>query len=99
LGLGGNPKVIGRAANVSDFIKAGEKNAAIEIDLYSGYNKCITIIRLFDFKNRTIWMVNNKTVNAKQISELMKSFNIQVYKLQYFKVIFRYCNIYFFNNN
>ncbi|XP_011505579.1 PREDICTED: structural maintenance of chromosomes protein 5 [Ceratosolen solmsi marchali] len=78
LGLGGNPKVIGRATNVGDFVKAGESKATIEIDLYSGCDKCITIRRSFDINNRTTWMINNQTVTGKQVAELMKSFNIQV---------------------
>lgn len=86
LGLGGNPKVIGRATRVGDFVKAGQKNALIEIDIQNGPNKFVTIKRTFDVENHTSWMANGKTANSKQISDLMKTFNIQVWKIIVLKV-------------
>ena len=79
LGLGGHPKVLGRAPQISDYVKAGEKEAVIEIDLQNNLNSYITVKRCFDVHNRSTWMVNNIASNPKKISDLMKKFNIQVF--------------------
>ncbi|XP_014204116.1 structural maintenance of chromosomes protein 5 [Copidosoma floridanum] len=81
LGLGGSTKVIGRAEQIGHFVKSGHTNAIIEIDLQNDRNKYVTVKRCFDTKNQSTWSVNNKTVNAKQICDLMDSFNIQINNL------------------
>ncbi|KAL7298761.1 hypothetical protein TKK_0008507 [Trichogramma kaykai] len=78
LGLGGSPKVIGRQSNVGEFVKAGEKNATIEIDLQLDANRHITVKRCFNDAGQSQWFVNNQSVTAKKINDLMKSLNIQV---------------------
>ena len=78
MGLGGNPKVLGRATQVAHYVKAGQTKATIEIDLQTDHDKYVTVTRMFDTDNRTTWMVNNKSVSSRQIAELMRTFNIQV---------------------
>ncbi|XP_058792958.1 structural maintenance of chromosomes protein 5 [Phymastichus coffea] len=78
LGLGGSPKVIGRATAIKDFVKAGQNFASIEIDLQNGPNEIVTIKREFNIQGHTSWFVNHKISNGKVVGDLMKQFNIQV---------------------
>ena len=78
LGLGGQPKVIGRSSLIKDYVKANQEKAIIEIDLKISPNKVVRITRLFDKHGKTMWMVNNKSTNSKEILDLMKNLNIQV---------------------
>ncbi|OXU28125.1 hypothetical protein TSAR_002632 [Trichomalopsis sarcophagae] len=78
LGLGGSPSVIGRAPQIGHYVKSGEQNATIEIDLQNGPNKFVTVTRMFNLQNHTTWMVNKKSATSKQITDLMRTFNIQV---------------------
>lgn len=78
LGLAGHPKVIGRATTVKEFVKAGQKQASIEIDLQHGPNNVVRIKREFNIENRTNWFVNDQPSNPKVVQDLMKKFNIQV---------------------
>lgn len=89
LGLGGSPSVIGRAPQIGHYVKSGQENATIEIDLQNGPNKFVTVSRSFNLRNNTTWMVNKKGATSKQISDLMRSFNIQVYRK--FNLLFFNC--------
>lgn len=78
LGLGGKPSTIGRALHVSEYIKAGCNEAKIEIHLQNGKSKDIVITRIFNLQGKSLWFLNEKASNAKEIQELTKSLDIQV---------------------
>lgn len=83
LGLGGHPKILGKGEHISSFIKYGHTKATISIDIQHEANKYIRVERTIDSDNKTTWAVNSKPTNSRNISELMKSFNIQVFVFFY----------------
>ncbi|KAF5269830.1 hypothetical protein FQR65_LT05876 [Abscondita terminalis] len=79
LGLGGNPKTIGRGTRVSEYVKHNCEAASVEITLYGDRpNEYITIGRNFDINDKTTWILNKKQVSLKEIDKTIKQFNIQV---------------------
>ncbi|KAK4884603.1 hypothetical protein RN001_000874 [Aquatica leii] len=79
LGLGGNPKTIGRGTKISEYVKHNSQEATVEIILHSDNpNEYITITRTFDVTDKTSWLLNNKKVSFKDIEKTIKQYNIQV---------------------
>lgn len=76
--MGGKPSTIGRAVHVADYVKTGCEEAKIEIHLKNGNNRDVIITRLFNIHGKSIWYLNKKHSNIKEIQELTKSFDIQV---------------------
>lgn len=77
LGLGGSPEVLGRGKSPTDFIRTGADSATIEIELYGGENGNIIIYRKIN-KDGSIWKVNNRYSNKKEVITLIKKLHIQV---------------------
>lgn len=78
LGLGGKPKVIGRALHVGEYVKSGKQKAKIEIELKNPEKKNYIVTRMFTSEGNTTWMLNGKTVSVKEVEAMTKSLNIQV---------------------
>ncbi|XP_012286301.1 structural maintenance of chromosomes protein 5 isoform X2 [Orussus abietinus] len=78
LGLGGKPKVIGRALHIGEYVRAGCDKAKIEIELKDYGDKRTVVTRIFSIQNQTTWMVNGKQANLTEVMETIKAFNIQV---------------------
>jgi len=82
LGLGGNLQSLGRANNISDYIKHGKDRAFIEISLSSikrGRQSNITIQRTFKRNiNKTYWKINGESKTQKEVLSLIDSYNIQI---------------------
>lgn len=78
LGLGGKPKVIGRALHVGEYVKSGRKKAQIEIELNNPGKKNHVITRTFTSDGHSTWMLNGTGVSLKEVEALTKSLNIQV---------------------
>lgn len=78
LGLGGKPSTIGRAVHVADYVKNGCEQAKIEIHLKNGKKNDIVVCRTFNIHGKSLWHLNNKLVNIKEIMALTKSLDIQV---------------------
>lgn len=82
LGLGGNPAVVGRAGELSKYVKVGNKKAKIEIELFNEERENDTIIREFDIENRSRFSLNGKAVTQEKIQKLMeKKYHIQITNL------------------
>ncbi|CAI7785518.1 unnamed protein product, partial [Closterium sp. NIES-53] len=82
LGLGGEPKMLGRAAQVGEFVQRGERSAEISIVLrgdVAGEEWHVT--RRISIENRTDWLLNGHGVRRDQVQECMKRFNIQISNL------------------
>ncbi|XP_024935693.1 structural maintenance of chromosomes protein 5 [Cephus cinctus] len=77
LGLGGKPKIIGRALHIREYVKAGCSSSKIQIEL-KDTNGSIVITREFDISNNTTWQINGKRAATKDILQLTSSLNIQV---------------------
>lgn len=78
LGLGGSPDVLGRAKTLDEFVKHGEEDSLIEIELKSE-NKCV-IRRAFG-RNKT----SKYKHNGLQNHNLRKHMHASRYKKHRFK--------------
>lgn len=59
LGLGGSPNLLGRAKNIQEFVKTGEDEATIAIELKKVNDRNVVIQRSFKkSSNSTTWKVN-----------------------------------------
>ncbi|KAK8174402.1 putative ABC/SMC5 protein [Phyllosticta citribraziliensis] len=82
LGLGWSPQHLGRAKSVGEFVKNGTTEAAIEIELAGGpqtrgRNPVIKrIIKKED--NKSFFFLDGQPTPHKRITELCKSFSIQI---------------------
>ncbi|XP_028416800.1 structural maintenance of chromosomes protein 5-like [Dendronephthya gigantea] len=83
LGLAGSPKLLGRADNVGEFVKHGETNGSVELELYnSQQGKGNYIIeRQITRENKSTWQLNRKAVPQKAIQDLVSELNIQINNL------------------
>ncbi|CAD0111154.1 unnamed protein product [Aureobasidium uvarum] len=83
LGLGAKPDVLGRAKDPSEFVKHGQKEAEIEIELERDparhrTNPVIKRIIKRDSNNKTFFMIDGRNSTQKAVAELCRSFSIQV---------------------
>ncbi|KAH0087349.1 structural maintenance of chromosomes 5 smc5, partial [Aureobasidium melanogenum] len=83
LGLGAKPDVLGRAKDPSEFVKHGQKEAEIEIELQRDparhrTNPVIKRIIKRDSNNKTFFMIDGRISTQKAVAELCRSFSIQV---------------------
>ncbi|KAH6933720.1 hypothetical protein HPB50_017686 [Hyalomma asiaticum] len=80
LGLCGTPHTVGRASNVSDYIRHGANAALIEIELSntSGPN---TIIERRITSSKSTWKINGVATSHKTVEGLVAKLNIQVNNL------------------
>ncbi|RHZ89185.1 hypothetical protein Glove_18g107 [Diversispora epigaea] len=77
LGLGWNTSLLGRAKEISDFVKHGQERASIEIEL-KNKNKNIIITRMIKKSNNTSqWKLNGQNVTHREIQARVASINIQ----------------------
>ncbi|XP_044733630.1 structural maintenance of chromosomes protein 5 [Chrysoperla carnea] len=83
LGLGGNPKVIGRASQLGDYVKSNCNEAKIEVELDSGSEDEHNVMIQLEFTktNTKIWRLNGKHINQKEIMDVISKFRIQVNNL------------------
>jgi chromosome segregation ATPase len=83
LGLGAKPDVLGRAKDPSEFVKHGQKEAEIEIELERDparhrTNPIIKRIIKRDQGNKIFFMIDGRNSTQKAVAELCRSFSIQV---------------------
>lgn len=79
VGLNGNPKLLGRATRVLDYIKQGKHDAYIEIELFSRQGQNTVIRRSFRRSQKTSdWKINGKSTGAEEVKQLIHSLNIQL---------------------
>jgi len=85
VGLGGNPRVLGRASKVRDYVKHGKDKAWIEVELVDKNLEPLLIRRTFKAKTATSsWRINGKPAKNQDVEELIASFNIQLDNLTQF---------------
>nr|WJN25112.1 structural maintenance of chromosome protein [Pseudozyma thailandica] len=83
LGLGGKPDLLGRASHGSSFVKRGETEAWIEIELQGWPASSNTVIRrtLNTENNRSEWFVDGRVKTRGEVLKLVAEFNIDVANL------------------
>jgi len=82
LGLGWETKHLGRAKDISEFVKHGAKKATIEIELAKDPKRQTSnpVIRtkILRENNKVEYYINDKKENKKKVMDLARSFSIQV---------------------
>jgi chromosome segregation ATPase len=79
LGLGWSPNVLGRAKGVGDYVKNGQLEASIEIELKGTADRNIIVKRVIKRAgNKSTWWLNGKERTHKRIKETMAKLKIQV---------------------
>lgn len=82
LGLGGNPKTVGRGTKISEYVKHSCSTAVINIYLQNELGKQhIKVSREFDTNDKSLWKLNDQKVRFEEVSACIKQFNIQVNNL------------------
>ena len=82
LGLGGNPKVVGRGTKISEYIKHNCDYAVIHVTLQDeNENSYIKVTREFDKRDKSTWMLNNIKVKLDEVLNAIGKFNVQVNNL------------------
>ena len=78
LGLGGKPNLLGRAKEISEFIKHGAKEAHVEIELSTGKGNSKVISRRIKADNSSDWKINKESVTHRDVEKLVRDLNIQI---------------------
>nr|CAG8448169.1 12012_t:CDS:10 [Entrophospora candida] len=78
LGLGWNTSLLGRAKDISDFIKHGQDRASIEIELKCKDDNVVVTRLLTKVDNKTLWKLNGEKTTLKNIQSTVESLNIQM---------------------
>ena len=79
LGLAGKPSVLGRASSLKDFVKIGEQEAEVEVELYGGGGRSnVTVSRRWDLEGRSVWTLSGRKVGVREVERAVAEFRIQV---------------------
>ncbi|KAG0277810.1 Structural maintenance of chromosomes protein 5 [Linnemannia exigua] len=79
LGLGWNTNLLGRAKDISEFVKHGSDKGWIEIVLCNKNGSNVIIKRHINKSNNTsVWKINGENKSQKDVAKKVQSFNIQV---------------------
>ncbi|KAI8138054.1 hypothetical protein BJV82DRAFT_632418 [Fennellomyces sp. T-0311] len=80
LGLGGTPALLGRAKNIAEFVKTGEDEAMIKIELKrAGGSQNVVIQRnITKSSNASTWRLNGRSAPQKEILSIVNGLNVQV---------------------
>ncbi|KAI9239774.1 MAG: hypothetical protein BYD32DRAFT_410198 [Podila humilis] len=79
LGLGWNTNLLGRAKEISEFVKHGADKGWIEIILSNKNGPNVVIKRHINRNNNTsVWKINGENKTQKEVLKKVQSFNIQI---------------------
>ncbi|KAJ2850517.1 Structural maintenance of chromosomes protein 5 [Coemansia brasiliensis] len=79
LGLGGRPSLLGRAKDISEFVKHGHERGYIEITLASHSHGELKIRReIIREGNKTLWKLNGRSATFSQVQKSIRQLNVQV---------------------
>nr|DBA11453.1 TPA_inf: SMC5 [Moesziomyces aphidis] len=83
LGLGGAPALLGRASQLGSFVKRGETQGWIEIELQAAPGDTNPIIKrtLTTASNKSDWFLNRRASTKNAVLEAVAEFNIDVANL------------------
>ncbi|KAJ1922364.1 Structural maintenance of chromosomes protein 5 [Tieghemiomyces parasiticus] len=80
LGLGGNTSLLGRAKDISEFVKHGAERASIEIELkgFPGQRNVTVKRQIQRSSNSSTWKVDGRPATFKDVQTLVARFSVQV---------------------
>ena len=79
LGLAGKTNLLGRSTNIQDFIRVGEDEASIEIELFRAeQTRNMIVKRSFDKSGRSVWTVDGQVCGLREVERKMAQLRIQV---------------------
>lgn len=80
LGLGGHPSLLGRASQLGSFVKRGETDGWIEIELQGAPGQSNPVIRrtLTTASNKSDWYVDGRSTTKTDVLATVSEFNIDV---------------------
>ncbi|KAJ9479932.1 Structural maintenance of chromosomes protein 5 [Pseudozyma hubeiensis] len=83
LGLGGHPSLLGRASNLGSFVKRGETDGWIEIELQAWPRSSNPVIRrtITTSSNKSDWYVDGRSTTKTDVLAMVSEFNIDVANL------------------
>ncbi|KAI9503085.1 hypothetical protein BX070DRAFT_224706 [Coemansia spiralis] len=82
LGLGANTSVLGRAKNISEFVKHGCERGSVELTLAGEEGNTIKISReIVCANNKSNWKINGRAATHNEVLDKIKALNIQVTNL------------------
>ena len=70
--------MLNRAASVGEFVKIGEENASIEVELYHPEEGNIIIVREFNKAGKSNWKLNGKKSGVREVERKAAELRIQV---------------------
>lgn len=81
LGLGWTPQVLGRAKDVASYVKQGQEEGRIELELKSAKADHANLIierHLARSDNSSVWLLNRRKASAKDVKRAVDSLGIDV---------------------
>nr|DBA11451.1 TPA_inf: SMC5 [Kalmanozyma brasiliensis] len=80
LGLGGHPSLLGRASHLGSFVKRGETDGWIEVELQSRPGTANPVIRrtLTTSSNKSDWSVNGRSTTKTDVLAMVAEYDIDV---------------------
>ncbi|CBQ73825.1 related to SMC5-Structural maintenance of chromosomes, required for cell viability [Sporisorium reilianum SRZ2] len=83
LGLGGQPSLLGRASHLGSFVKRGETDGWIEIELQASPGSPNPVVRrtLTTSSNKSDWYVNGRSTTKTDVLAMVSEYNIDVANL------------------
>ena len=78
LGLAGKTNLLGRSTKIQDFIRVGEEEASIEIELFRPGSRNMIVRRNFDVTGATRWSVDGGRCGVGEVERRVAEFRIQV---------------------
>ena len=77
LGLVGKTAVLGRASNLSEFIKIGEQEVMVEVELFV-LDENVVIQRKWRQDKKSFWTIRGRKMTQKEVEQVVAHFRIQV---------------------
>ncbi|KAL5482188.1 hypothetical protein EMCRGX_G022483 [Ephydatia muelleri] len=79
LGLGGAPRLLGRAKDVKHYVKNGKDTGFVEIELANPRGRNRVIRRIMSAAhNNSSWTIDGREAREKDVFEIVKEMNIQL---------------------
>ncbi|BFI29248.1 structural maintenance of chromosomes protein 5 [Marchantia polymorpha subsp. ruderalis] len=92
IGLAGEPQLLGRAGQIGDFVKRGEESGWTKISLRGNSDdEVVVITRKINSRNKSDWLLNDRSVSKKDVQDVVQGFNIQLNNLTQFLPQDRVC--------
>jgi len=78
VGLGGHPKLLGRADSVKEFVRRGQKEGSTEIWIAKEGGGVFKIFRNITSANKSEFKINGKPATGADVKKVVSNYNIQL---------------------